>query len=224
MADSHSHSHDSHSHSSHSHGSHSHGEDMVMRRPKKFELWNALSFLGRRRSSYDRLVKLAGIGRGDRVLDLGCGTGYLTRRAARATGSTGRVVGIDPSAEAIAYARRKSPPWCDYQVTGGDAVEGADAGFDVAVSSLAMHHVPPDRREATMAEIHRLVRPGGRLLIAEFRPPTTTLGRTVAGRLFPAMAHNAIEHLPQAITDAGFVPVAQGDVWPLLSYVVATRP
>lgn len=206
-----------------SHGSHDH--DMVMTRPRHYERTTSVFFLGRRRASYDRLVTLAGIGPGDRVLDIGCGTGYLSRRAAKATGPTGRVVGVDPSEPVIAYARRKSPPWCEFQVAGGDAIDGADGSFDVAVSSLAMHHIPADRREATLAEIHRLLRPGGRLLIAEFRPPVGRIGRAVAGRIFSqGMVHNPIEHLPETVAEAGFTPTAKGDVWPLMSYVVALSP
>src|SRR6185436_2033843 len=96
----------------HSHGSH--GDDMVMTRPHHYERSTTVFFLGQRRRTYDRLVALAGIGAGDRVLDIGCGTGYLTRRAATATGPTGRVLGIDPSEPVIEYARSKSPTWCEY--------------------------------------------------------------------------------------------------------------
>lgn len=199
--------------------------DILIVRPRFYERKTALMFLGRRRRTYDRMVQLAGISAGDHVLDIGCGPGFLTRRAAVATGPTGRVVGIDPSEPVIEYARRKSPPWCEYQITGGDRIDGPDGGFDVAVTSLAMHHVPADRRSATLAEIHRLVRPGGRLLIVEFRPPRSRLGRRVVGTFVShGMRHNHIEHIPHALSEAGFTPTATGDLWPLLSYVVAQRP
>ena len=80
------------------------------------------------------------------MLDVGCGTGYLTKRAAHAVGPTGRVVGVDPAAPAIAYARSISPPNCDFHVAGGKAIPESDASFDVVVSSLVIHHIPRNGR------------------------------------------------------------------------------
>jgi ubiquinone/menaquinone biosynthesis C-methylase UbiE len=201
-----------------------HDQDAVITRPHAYECGVAVCFLGRRGRTYDRLVRLAGVQTGDRVLDIGCGTGFLTRRAARATGPTGRVIGVDPSTPVVEYARRNSPAWCAYHVAPGDLVPEPDETFDVAVSSLALHHVAEDRRTATLDEMHRLVRPGGRLLIAEFRPPQGKL----LGKLLNPVERHGMKHLPLAgladdIGAAGFTVTESGKVWPLMSYVAAVR-
>ncbi|MFN2494723.1 MAG: class I SAM-dependent methyltransferase [Pseudonocardiaceae bacterium] len=111
-------------------------------RPRLYECAAAIVFLGQRRHVFDHLIALSGAHKGDRVLDVGCGTGYLTRRAAHAVGPTGRVVGVDPSAPIIAFARRVAPSTVTFHVAGGEAIPEPDASFDVVISSLALHHIP----------------------------------------------------------------------------------
>ena len=190
--------------------------------PRRYEAMAAAAFLGRRRAVFDRLVDLAGIGAGDRVLDIGCGTGYLTRRAA--AGGARAVVGVDPSPQVIAYARRVASPTCVFHVAEGRRVPEPDESFDVAVSSLAIHHIDPRQRADTFAEIFRLVRPGGRLLIADFRPPRGRLGNRLIGAVAGhAMQHNAVEEHGPAIAAAGFTLTGVADLWPLLHVVQAHR-
>ncbi|NUT35314.1 MAG: class I SAM-dependent methyltransferase [Hamadaea sp.] len=194
-------------------------------RPRVYEIAGALGFLGQRRRVYDGLVAAAGIRLGDAVCDIGCGTGYLSRRVALAVGPAGRVTGVDPSAPVIAYARRAAPPNAQFVVAGGEQVPLPDAGFDVVVSSLAIHHIPPQLRGAAMREMARLVRPGGRLFVADFRPPRPGFANSLVAKLSGhAMAHNPIGELAAIVTAAGFTVVAEGDRWPMLHYVRAVAP
>jgi ubiquinone/menaquinone biosynthesis C-methylase UbiE len=190
--------------------------------PRRYEIAAAIGFMGRRRRVFDDLVALSGARLGDRVLDVGCGTGYLSRRAAHAVGPTGRVVGVDPSEPVIAYARSVSPAHCDFHVAGGEAVPEPGGSFDVVVSSLAIHHIPPPVRPTVMREMRRVLRPGGRLLVADFRPPRNRVVRQVVGLLGGhAMQHNPVEELTGLVADAGFEITGSGDRSHWLHYVQA---
>jgi ubiquinone/menaquinone biosynthesis C-methylase UbiE len=206
-----------HQHSSHGSGGH-------LDQPRLHKYAAAILFLGQRRRVYDRLIALSGAREGDTVLDVGCGTGYLTQRAANAVGPTGRVVGLDPDEPAIAYARSVARPNCDFHVTGGEAIPEAEGSFDVVVSSLAVHHIPVQERPVAMREMYRVLRPGGRLLIADFRPPhNRAVNRLIGALSGPAMQHNPIDQLAGLIADAGFEVTGSGDQWPWLRYIQAQR-
>jgi len=207
-----------------SHGHPDHGSGGHIVNPRLHRYAAAVWFLGQRRRVYDHLITLSGAQAGQSVLDVGCGTGYLTRRAARAVGPTGRAVGVDPAAPVIEYARGVSPPQCDFHIASGEALPEPDASFDVVVSSLAIHHIPPASRPTALREMHRVLRPGGRLLIADFRPPRNHAVNHLIGALTgPAMQHNPIGQLAGLITDAGFKVTGSGDRWPSLHYVQAQR-
>ncbi|MEU4701326.1 class I SAM-dependent methyltransferase [Nonomuraea dietziae] len=194
-------------------------------RPRAYELAAEIGFLGRRREIFTRLAALSGVRPGDRVLDVGCGTGYLTRILAPIVGPAGRVTGVDASAPMVEHARRRAQGNCSYQVGEGQALDLPDAGFDVVVSSLAVHHIPAAERGAALREMFRVLRPGGRLLIAEFRPPTNHLLAHLVGLLSgPAMRHSPHDLLGDLIPAAGFHVQDEGDLPVMLSYVRALRP
>lgn len=200
------------------------GSGSLIRRARLYEICAELAFAGQRRQVFDGLVALSGVQPGDDVLDVGCGTGYLTRRVANAVVPGGHVIGVDPSRPVLDYARRTAPPNCSFQLASGEALPQPDSSVDVVVSSLAIHHLPPANRPIAIREMLRVLRPGGRLLIADFRPPRNPIVNHVIGAHSHAMRHNPIHQLAGLITDAGFHLVGSGDRRPWLHYVQAQRP
>ena len=119
----------------------------------------------------DRLVETADVHEGDRVLDVACGTGIVARRAAQRVGENGAVVGIDINegmlavAEAEAAKRSLSVEWRQ-----GDATELplSDERFDVVCCQQALQFF--DDASAAMAEMRRVLAPGGRVVLSVWRP------------------------------------------------------
>jgi ubiquinone/menaquinone biosynthesis C-methylase UbiE len=104
-------------------------------------------------------VEFVGIDKGDRVLDVGCGTGSLAWTIVKTT-AAGKIVGIDPSAGFLDYARSHySDSRLTFEVGDAQRLPFPDAAFDRCLSLLIMRHVP-DASKAT-SEMRRVTRPGG---------------------------------------------------------------
>jgi ubiquinone/menaquinone biosynthesis C-methylase UbiE len=176
---------------------------------------NHIMFAGRRGRVYDRIVALSGVRPGDSVLDVGSSNGYLTFRLAAAAGPSGRVTGVDPSQPAIAHARRHARPGLTFTVGVAQDLGLPDAAFDIVTCTLAMHHIPARQRPAAVAEMYRVTRPGGHLLIADMAP-LLHLG----GRRAPRATADPLRDLAAA---AGYQVESAGQL-PLLRYIVAIRP
>jgi len=117
-------------------------------------------------------VEFAQIVPGERILDVGCGTGDLTLAAKARTGSAGQVSGIDAAPEMIAVAQRKAARTqaeVDFRVGVIERLPYPDASFDVVLSSLMMHHLPADLKPIALAEIRRVLKPNGRLVVVDFK-------------------------------------------------------
>ena len=167
-----------------------------------------------KQAEYDRrLLELLNPAPADRILDLGCGTGVLTRMIGDELDASlgGESVGIDAAARMIAVARKKrAGPTCRFEVMAAENLDFADGQFDAVVSSLFFHHVPLDLKEKALAEAHRVLKPGGRLVVADMHIPTTGMGALVShvSRWFfmqPQIGENIRGVLPGAMERAGFL-------------------
>jgi ubiquinone/menaquinone biosynthesis C-methylase UbiE len=95
----------------------------------------------------------------------------------------------------------------------------------VVVSSLMLHHLPESLRPRAISEMFRVLRPGGSVLLAEFRPPASRTGRYLIGALHsPAMAHNRLDLIEPMLGEAGFRQMRAGDLRPWTRYVRALKP
>jgi ubiquinone/menaquinone biosynthesis C-methylase UbiE len=193
----------------------------TLNHPRAYEIVSAIAFAGRRRYTFTRLAALAKPRAGDRILDVGCGTGYLTRVLAPVVTPAGHVTGLDPSPSMIEYALGRAPGNCDYTVGRAQDLPFPDGSFDTVVSSLALHHIPADARQETMREMFRVLRPGGRLVVADLRPPANALARRLGELL---LRHHGHDVLGTLVPDAGFRVEAEGELPPRLRYVQAVRP
>ena len=115
---------------------------------------------------YGRLLATLAPQPGERLLDVGCGAGGAARVLARIVGPTGAVIGVDNSATMIGVAERRAAGLelpVAYQVADGHHLPFADASFDACTSSGAFEVVDYPRR--VLAEMARVVRPGGRVVV-----------------------------------------------------------
>ena len=105
----------------------------------------------------------AGIALGQRVLDVACGTGVLARTVAARVGASGAVIGLDANPEMLAVARRLDER-VEWLHGCAEALPLPDASVDAVVSQFGLMFF--DDRVAALREMHRVLRPAGRLAVA----------------------------------------------------------
>lgn len=172
---------------------------------KRYDLMNDVAALGQVGMWRNLMVEALEIELGDTVLDLAAGTGTSTTAIARAGA---RVVGADFSLGMMSEGRRRGAP---VPFVGADAqrLPFATDSFDAAVISFGLRNVHDPR--AGLAEMVRVVRPGGRVVVCEFSTPSWAPFRTVYEkyllRALPAVAGrvattvDAYEYLAESILE-----------------------
>ena len=104
---------------------------------------------------------------GEQVLDAGCGTGLLVYDMATIVGPTGLVVGVDTSSDMLAFAERRCAdlPQVDLKKGSVESLSEAEQSFDAVACTQVLLYVP-DVPEV-ISEMHRVLKPGGRIVIIE---------------------------------------------------------
>ncbi len=192
--------------------------------------FRVLMGMGVNRPNSRMVIELAKIKPGDKVLDVGCGTGSLTLTAKTSAGPGGAVYGLDASPEMIETARKKAKQAgadVTFDLALVEKLPYPDATFDVVVSRLVIHHLPDDLKRKAFAEIFRVLKPGGHFLVADFkRPDKPGLSHlALAALVGHRMMQSEVGILPPLFSAAGFVDVSSGPTRSaFLAFVSGKKP
>ena len=167
---------------------------------------------------------------GERVLDVACGTGTLAIVLKQVTPDA-EIVAADIDPAILRIARRKAAAAgldVTFHEASADALPLGDVTVDRAVSTLAFHHLDGDTKRRALAEIRRVLRPGGRFVLADFggvRVPWLRAAFNVLhGEEASAMSDHVAGRMPAMLEEAGFEGVATRLVLcGMVHVVVATR-
>jgi ubiquinone/menaquinone biosynthesis C-methylase UbiE len=157
------------------------------------------------RAVHRELIDRADLRDGQRVLEIGCGTGNLTVLAKRMHPGVD-FTGSDPDPLALDRARRKARGAATFDRGYAQELPYPDGSFDVVLSALMLHHLPTDVRTLAVSELRRVLRPGGRVLVADFGGPMTAADGFMARRMLASgrMADNLGTAIPDLFDSAGF--------------------
>jgi ubiquinone/menaquinone biosynthesis C-methylase UbiE len=169
---------------------------------------------------YDPMVKLLGadaarkvlldqatIQAGQRILDIGCGTGTFAMLIKELHPDVD-IVGLDPDPKALAQAQRKakrSAMPIRFDQGFSDELPYPDASFDRVFSTFMFHHLAADKREKTLCEVRRVLAAGGSFHLLDFTPPEHSQG-LLARYLHSSerLKDNSVERILSLMNRAGF--------------------
>jgi ubiquinone/menaquinone biosynthesis C-methylase UbiE len=129
----------------------------------------------------------------------------------------------------ISAARKKREnETCRFEVAAAEALPFESSSFDAVVSSLFFHHLPLDLKAKSLSEADRVLKPGGRLVIADMHSPDSFFGRLVSHvsrhiLMQPEIGENIRGVLPGLIEEAGFNPPEMAAMYFGYIAVFATR-
>lgn len=165
-----------------------------------------LTMIAGRGRDADLVAELATLDATHRIVDVGCGPGTAVRRAAR---TAAYVIGVDPAVPMLRLARiltrlRPPPGQVSWQLGGAEALPVADASTDVCWSIASVHHWPD--LDAGLAEVRRILRPGGVFIAVEKRTTDDAAGLASHG-----WTRQQAETCARMLGDVGFVSTDAAD-------------
>lgn len=176
-------------------------------------------------AAHARLADAADLAAGQRVLEIGCGTGNLALLVKRRhPGAT--VVGLDPDPRALARATRKAARAglaVQWDRGFADELPYPDGSVDRVLSALMFHHLEPAGRRATLREVRRVLAPGGSLHLLDFAGADGHGHPTRMARHGPRMQDSSPERILALMAEAGLADPRETDrrrtfVGPLTCY------
>ena len=157
-------------------------------------------------------IELIGLEEGERVLEVGCGTGVLSFLSKLGVGETGEVAGIDIAPKMVARAEekaRKAGLDIAFKVASIDELPYPDGYFDVVISSLMLHHLPLEMKRKGLGEVHRVLKDDGRLFLCDFCSPhpLTIIPMYLMMIWRPYTRYQLFGKLPELIRESGFATI-----------------
>jgi ubiquinone/menaquinone biosynthesis C-methylase UbiE len=137
----------------------------------------------------DALLDAAHLSTGERVLDVACGTGVVTRKAAEQVGTTGTVTGLDLNPAMLAVARASGPATAEWIEASAESIPCPDGSFDVVTCSLGLQFVAD--QAAALGQFYRVLTDGGRVAIStggQIPDIFETLAQALARHIAPEAA------------------------------------
>lgn len=193
---------------------------------------------------YDSLTGLVGFGRslqkkvlrmlqmrdGESFLDVGCGTGTLAILVQQ-TYPHSRIVGLDADKKILGIAKKKAEKAkhsIEFIQAYAEKMPFPSHSFNIVVSTLTFHHVPTEIKKLALKEIHRVLKPEGRFLLADFGKPLNFLWKIffACGQLFEEgeyLKDNLEGKLPIFLREAGFQGKEMNPAYRGIQFLLSTK-
>jgi ubiquinone/menaquinone biosynthesis C-methylase UbiE len=183
---------------------------------------------GRENQLREETLNCAGVKSGDCVLEIGSGTGTLAIAAKKKVGTAGKVHGIDVIPGMIEVSKLKANQ--AHEDVSFDLASIVDIPFetntfDIVICSFMIFHVAEKTRQKGLPEIHRVLKPKGKLFIVDLGLPQAIIQRTLAKSFLGFMIDHELEELTPSFQEKGFTEITNGKVdfkilgLPVVSYI-----
>ena len=173
-------------------------------------------------------IGLMDLREGEKVLEVGCGTGVLSILSKIAVGETGEVEGIDIARQMISKAQQKAERAkleIGFKTSSIDELPYADDYFDLVISSMMFHHLPVEIKRKGLAEIYRVLKEEGRFFLCDFfRPGIVALPLMYLLLIWlPSTRYQLLGKLPDLIRECGFKTVELREKGLMLEYYLIKK-
>ncbi|GAA6171950.1 hypothetical protein NBRC116592_16200 [Colwellia sp. KU-HH00111] len=184
--------------------------------------YDSLVAITTREAFFKKLIvdKVANV-KGNNLLDVGCGTGTLTKLIAEKSPKH-TVIGLDADQTALDISQKKvigKDLNISFRQGFGQKMPFDENSFDIVVSSLFFHHLNSSAKLATLTEIRRILKPDGTLIIADWGKPTSIFQRILFFVVqvldgFETTKDNVDGVIPSLVVESGFTHVSDLNIVP----------